>query len=422
MDLATGRRIRVPIAKLDPQDAARARAACPRARLGARARGDRRDPRARQLGRAPAPRLQREPRHRRGRARDRGRDGVAACGGPVRACRRLELSPPPAAGCGARGRRTRSCRSSRAASRARPRRTSERPCTLMRTSKSLALVALPGELDAERLPAHRVERMDEREAAGLLVERVRPDAARPEGARHRQASHRAAAPARVDHRLRAGAFRARGRRRARGTSDVPVDAYSTRYSFRPSGESASNDHEPRSVIIRRSERSACREDREPGVALDLVRLRRGRALRPSWASPSSEPSNATRGIPSTPCPRTPVGRSGRRGRTRSRSSARPWSGRRSGAFRRRRRSPCPRARRQARSALACRRGTGDHQHGGERETDECEPNTCGHRTSSLALSVIHRPRHGGSLSPPRRCRRHARSARPRRTNRTPRPE
>ena len=57
-----------------PPDAARPRAARPRARLRARARGNPRDPRPRQRRRRPATRLQREPRHRRGRPRDRGRD------------------------------------------------------------------------------------------------------------------------------------------------------------------------------------------------------------------------------------------------------------------------------------------------------------------------------------------------------------
>ena len=61
-----------------PQDAEADRAARPRPRLRARARGRRRDPPARLERRAPAPRLQREPRHRRGRARDRGRDRGAA--------------------------------------------------------------------------------------------------------------------------------------------------------------------------------------------------------------------------------------------------------------------------------------------------------------------------------------------------------
>ena len=45
MDLATGRRIRIPLAKLVRRTRARARAARARARLGARAGGDRGDPR-----------------------------------------------------------------------------------------------------------------------------------------------------------------------------------------------------------------------------------------------------------------------------------------------------------------------------------------------------------------------------------------
>ena len=74
MDLATGRRNRVPVAQLVRRTLRDARAARARARLRARARGDPRDPRPRQRRRRPAARLQREPRHRRGRARDRGRD------------------------------------------------------------------------------------------------------------------------------------------------------------------------------------------------------------------------------------------------------------------------------------------------------------------------------------------------------------
>ena len=82
IDLGTGRRNRVPIARLVRSVADRDRAARPRARLGARARGRERDPRPRHERRPPASRLQREPRHRRGRARDRGRDREAA-GRPV---------------------------------------------------------------------------------------------------------------------------------------------------------------------------------------------------------------------------------------------------------------------------------------------------------------------------------------------------
>ena len=57
-----------------PPDAEGDRAARPRARLRARAGGDRRDPRARQRRRPPAARLQRQPRHRRGRGGDREGD------------------------------------------------------------------------------------------------------------------------------------------------------------------------------------------------------------------------------------------------------------------------------------------------------------------------------------------------------------
>jgi len=64
-----------------------------------------------------------------------------------------------------------------------------------------SLVAAPRQLDAKRLPAHRVERMDEREPAGLLGERVRPDRARGECLRHRHPRRGAAAQARIDDRL-----------------------------------------------------------------------------------------------------------------------------------------------------------------------------------------------------------------------------
>ena len=74
MDLATGRRNRVPVAQLDPPHAEAGRAARARARLGGGARGHRGDPPPRQRRRPPAARLQREPRHRRGRARDRRAD------------------------------------------------------------------------------------------------------------------------------------------------------------------------------------------------------------------------------------------------------------------------------------------------------------------------------------------------------------
>ena len=85
MDLATGRRIRVPVVQAPPADAARARAACARARLRAGAGGNRGPARAWQLRDGPAAGLQREPGHRRGRAGDRGRDrGPARRRGPLR--------------------------------------------------------------------------------------------------------------------------------------------------------------------------------------------------------------------------------------------------------------------------------------------------------------------------------------------------
>ena len=74
MDLATGRRNRVALAQLVRR---RLKELEPHAReLGSEREleGIRDDPRARQRRRPPAARLQREPRHRRGRARDRERD------------------------------------------------------------------------------------------------------------------------------------------------------------------------------------------------------------------------------------------------------------------------------------------------------------------------------------------------------------
>ncbi len=78
MDLASASRNRVPVARLDPAHRGRAPAARARARLRARARGRARDPRPRLVVGSPAADLQREPRHRRGRPRDRGRDRGAA--------------------------------------------------------------------------------------------------------------------------------------------------------------------------------------------------------------------------------------------------------------------------------------------------------------------------------------------------------
>ena len=76
MDLATGRRNRVAVAQLIRRTLKEIAAARARARLRARARGHRGDPAQRQRRRPAAPGLQREPRHRRGRERDRGRHGA----------------------------------------------------------------------------------------------------------------------------------------------------------------------------------------------------------------------------------------------------------------------------------------------------------------------------------------------------------
>ncbi len=80
------------------------------------------------------------------------------------------------------------------------------------------LVPSPRQLDAERLPAHRVERVDERQPAGLLVERVHPDGAGAERLRHRHPRHCAATEPRVDDRLAHETARVGGRRRGRGRS------------------------------------------------------------------------------------------------------------------------------------------------------------------------------------------------------------
>ena len=92
MDLATGRRNRVAARAARPADAARDRAARARARLGTRARGDRGDPPPRQRRRPAAADLQREPRHRRGRPGDRGRNRGRRGSGVVRASNRVLLA------------------------------------------------------------------------------------------------------------------------------------------------------------------------------------------------------------------------------------------------------------------------------------------------------------------------------------------
>ena len=74
MDLATGQAQPRSGRAADPAHAARRRAARTRARLRARARRRARDPLPRQRRRPSAARLEREPRHRRGRARDLARD------------------------------------------------------------------------------------------------------------------------------------------------------------------------------------------------------------------------------------------------------------------------------------------------------------------------------------------------------------
>ena len=77
MDLATGRRNRVPVSQLIRRNLRDLETARARAGRRPRAGGNPRDPLAREQRRPPAPNLQREPRHRRGRARDRGRDRAA---------------------------------------------------------------------------------------------------------------------------------------------------------------------------------------------------------------------------------------------------------------------------------------------------------------------------------------------------------
>ena len=85
MDLATGASERVPDLGARPPHVRRGRAARARARQRRRARGDPRDPLARQRRRPPAADLEREPRHHRGRARpgedDRGRAQPGAVSG-----------------------------------------------------------------------------------------------------------------------------------------------------------------------------------------------------------------------------------------------------------------------------------------------------------------------------------------------------
>ena len=88
MDLATGARNRMPVAQLIRRTLKELDAARARARLRPRARGDRRDPLARQRLRPPAARLQRQPRHRRGRRGDREGDRSRSAAAAEPAARR----------------------------------------------------------------------------------------------------------------------------------------------------------------------------------------------------------------------------------------------------------------------------------------------------------------------------------------------
>ena len=80
MDLHTGRRNRLPVAALVRRTLKTAAPARARPGIGGGARRHRRDPEPGQRRRPAAPCLQLEPRHRRGRARDRGGDGGRAAG------------------------------------------------------------------------------------------------------------------------------------------------------------------------------------------------------------------------------------------------------------------------------------------------------------------------------------------------------
>ncbi len=95
MDLVTGRRNRAAGGAARPAPAEGARAACARAGLGERARGDPGHPREGKRRRPAAARLQREPRRDRGRPRDRRRDRGrgGSCLARARAGRRVEDDP-----------------------------------------------------------------------------------------------------------------------------------------------------------------------------------------------------------------------------------------------------------------------------------------------------------------------------------------
>ena len=126
-----------------------------------------------------------------------------------------------------------------------------------------SLVATPRELDAERLPAHGVEGMHEREATGLLVERVRPDPSGPcagsPGGRS-SSGHRASGRSRS----RGAAAPSRGRRRGRGRSSRAGCARRGRASDRPArarrttrGRVARSGVADRGSASRRSQSATC---------------------------------------------------------------------------------------------------------------------------------------------------------------------
>ena len=183
MDLATAEPEPRPGRPADPAHGRRAPPARARARLRARARGRARDPRPRLVVGPPAADLQREPRHRRGRARDRGRDRGAA---------RLRLVPVDDERPGVRRSRAAPFRGARPA---RPARSRRRSAHLRRFPE------LQRKVDAEGLPPGRVERMHERLTLDASVERVRPAAAGGRRPRHGLTSHDRLAHEPVDHRV-----------------------------------------------------------------------------------------------------------------------------------------------------------------------------------------------------------------------------
>ena len=108
-----------------PAHGERAATACARARLGARARRDPRDPRTRLLVGSPAPGPSSERRHRRGRAPDRGRDRSRSR--RRLACRPERLRPVPSRTLPARRRLVRSVADSATSLRSRARKGCSRP-------------------------------------------------------------------------------------------------------------------------------------------------------------------------------------------------------------------------------------------------------------------------------------------------------